>query len=46
MNKKERIEVPNYYIGSVYGYEARKVIEDWNLSYKFELEWLQNTQTG
>ena len=83
MNKKERIEVPNYYTGSVYGYEARKVIEDWNLSYnvgtattyllrcgkkteqgmdnktkhiediekainhlKFELEWLQNTQTG
>jgi len=29
---KER-NVPNYYIGSVYGYEARKVVEDWNLSY-------------
>ena len=25
--------VPDYYIGSVYGYEARKVVEDWNLSY-------------
>jgi len=29
---KER-NVPDYYIGSVYGYEARKVVEDWNLSY-------------
>ena len=29
---KER-NVPDYYIGSVYGYEARKVIEDWDLSY-------------
>ncbi len=29
---KER-NIPNYYIGSVYGYEARKVVEDWNLSY-------------
>jgi hypothetical protein len=27
------IDVPNYYIGQVYGYEARKVIEDWDLSY-------------
>ena len=25
--------VPSYYIGSVYGYEARKVVEDWSLSY-------------
>ena len=25
--------IPNYYIGKVYGYEARKVVEDWNLSY-------------
>tara|TARA_R110000744_G_scaffold271734_1_gene384761 strand:+ start:3248 stop:3484 length:237 start_codon:yes stop_codon:yes gene_type:complete len=25
--------IPNYYIGSVYGYEARKVVEDYNLSY-------------
>ena len=25
--------IPNYYIGSVYGYEARRVIEDWDLSY-------------
>lgn len=25
--------VPSYYIGSVYGYEARKVVEDWGLSY-------------
>jgi len=29
---KER-KIPSYYIGSVYGYEARKVVEDWNLSY-------------
>ena len=29
---KER-NIPNYYIGSVYGYEARKVVEDWDLSY-------------
>ena len=29
---KER-NIPSYYIGSVYGYEARKVVEDWNLSY-------------
>tara|TARA_R110000824_G_scaffold76733_3_gene194372 strand:+ start:930 stop:1262 length:333 start_codon:yes stop_codon:yes gene_type:complete len=26
-------KIPNYYIGSVYKYEARKVIEDWSLSY-------------
>ena len=26
-------KIPNYlYIGSVYGYEARKVVEDYNLS--------------
>ena len=25
--------IPSYYIGSVYGYEARKVCEDWSLSY-------------
>ena len=25
--------IPNYYIGSTYGYEARKVVEDWDLSY-------------
>ena len=25
--------IPNYYIGSTYKYEARKVVEDWNLSY-------------
>jgi hypothetical protein len=30
---KLRGKIPNYYIGSVYGYEARRVIEDWNLSY-------------
>ena len=29
----EKIDVPSYYIGKVYGYEARKVIEDWSLSY-------------
>tara|TARA_R100000030_G_scaffold94991_1_gene82153 strand:+ start:52 stop:375 length:324 start_codon:yes stop_codon:yes gene_type:complete len=26
-------KTPNYYIGSVYGYEARKVVEDFDLSY-------------
>jgi len=26
-------KTPNYYIGNVYGYEARKVIEDFDLSY-------------
>ena len=26
-------KTPNYYIGKVYGYEARKVIEDFDLSY-------------
>ena len=31
MSKK--LKIPNYYIGSVYKYEARKVIEDWDLSY-------------
>ena len=25
--------IPAYYVGSKYGYEARKVIEDFNLSY-------------
>ena len=29
----EERNIPDYYIGSVYGYEARKVVEDWNLSY-------------
>jgi len=26
-------KIPKYYIGRVYGYEARKVIEDFDLSY-------------
>ena len=26
-------KTPNYYIGRVYGYEARKVVEDFDLSY-------------
>ena len=26
-------KTPNYYVGNVYGYEARKVIEDFDLSY-------------
>lgn len=26
-------KTPNYYIGKVYGYEARKVIEDFDLGY-------------
>lgn len=25
--------IPNYYVGNTYGYEARKVVEDWDLSY-------------
>ena len=25
--------IPNYYVGSTYRYEARKVCEDWDLSY-------------
>ena len=25
--------IPNYYVGNTYGYEARKVCEDWDLSY-------------
>ena len=25
--------IPEYYVGSTYGYEARKVVEDWDLSY-------------
>ena len=29
-------KIPNYYIGKVYGYEARKVIEDFDLSYKMD----------
>jgi lysozyme family protein len=26
-------KIPNYYIGNIYGYEARKVVEDFDLSY-------------
>jgi len=26
-------KIPDYYIGCTYGYEARKVVEDYNLSY-------------
>jgi hypothetical protein len=29
----EKNPTPNYYIGSVYGYEARKIIQDFKLSY-------------
>ena len=25
--------IPNYYIGKVHGYEARKIIEDYELNY-------------
>tara|TARA_R100000329_G_scaffold130467_1_gene109606 strand:- start:347 stop:796 length:450 start_codon:yes stop_codon:yes gene_type:complete len=36
--KKEKVDysekkIPNYYIGKTYGYEARKVCEDFDLSY-------------
>ena len=33
MKNKKKLKIPNYYIGKVYGYEARKIIEDYNLSY-------------
>ncbi len=39
MGKKEKeyeydiAMIPDYYIGKVYGYEARKIIEDYQLSY-------------
>ncbi|QDP59970.1 MAG: hypothetical protein Tp178DCM178821_37 [Prokaryotic dsDNA virus sp.] len=32
-NKKLNIKIPDYYIGKIYGYEARKVVEDFNLNY-------------
>jgi hypothetical protein len=31
MKKQEKI--PNYYIGKKYGYEARKIVEDYDLNY-------------
>ncbi len=33
--KEERsiIKIPDYYIGKLYGYEARKIIDDYQLSY-------------
>ena len=33
MMSKEELGIPEYYIGKRYKYEARKVVEDWNLSY-------------
>ena len=33
MKSKKRLKIPKYYIGQVYGYEARKIIEDYNLSF-------------
>jgi hypothetical protein len=32
-NKTVDNKIPNYYIGKYHGYEARKVIEDFDLSY-------------
>jgi len=29
----EKVKTPNYYVGEVFGYEARKIIEDFDLSY-------------
>ena len=29
----KKITVPDYYIGNVYGYEARKIIEDYDLNF-------------
>ena len=33
INELKSNPIPNYYIGNTYGYEARKVCEDWDLSY-------------
>ena len=33
INELKSNPIPNYYIGNIYGYEARKVCEDWDLSY-------------
>ena len=30
---KEELGIPDYYVGKVYGYEARKIVEDFDLSY-------------
>ena len=30
---KEELGIPDYYIGKKYGYEARRVVEDFDLSY-------------
>ena len=32
-DKKDFKSIPNYYKGTVYGYEGRKVLEDFNLNY-------------
>jgi Protein of unknwon function (DUF3310). len=29
----EKVKTPNYYVGEVFGYEARNIIEDFDLSY-------------
>ena len=33
MKSKKKLKIPNYYIGKVYGYEARKIVEDYNLGF-------------
>ena len=33
MKNKKKLKIPNYYIGKVYGYEARKIVEDYNLGF-------------
>ena len=33
MKNKRKLKIPNYYIGKVYGYEARKIIEDYDLGF-------------
>ena len=33
MKNKKKLKIPNYYIGKVYGYEARKIIEDYDLGF-------------
>ena len=33
MKSKKKLKIPNYYIGKVYGYVARKIIEDYDLGF-------------
>ena len=33
---KEELGIPDYYVGKVFGYEARRVVEDFDLSYNMD----------